>query len=416
MKRPRRCALALALFPLIGCGPRVATEPTAAAPVPPVAVTTAPVQLRSVQRVVTVVGTLAGYDEALISPKVDGRVLSIEADVGDIVIPGSVLLRLDPTDLKLEVDAARRALEAELARLGLTQLPAGALQVEDVPSVRRAEVALINARAEFGRVKSLAGGGSASRREYDTADLDLKTAEATKRDVMTQAEATLAAAKLKASMLESAQQKLADATVCAPIPTGWPAWAATVGPGFAPLRYVVAQRMLSEGELVRNNPVTNAFRLVINHTLKLRAAVPEQYASELRVGQLVELRTDASDKAFQGRVARINPTVETTTRTFQIEVTVPNPEGRLKAGGFARGSVLIRTDAGVRTVPPGALVTFAGVTKVFQIDGGRAKAVEVRVGARERDWLEVLGPLPDAAAVATSGFTQLVDGSAVVVR
>ena len=106
-----------------------------------------------------------------------------------------------------------------------------------------------------------------------------------------------------------------------------------------PLRYAVAQRMLSEGEMVRAMPVTNAFKLVLAHALKLKAAVPERYAPEVKVGQTVDVLVEAyPGKTFVGRVARLNPTVDPLNRTFQAEVSVPNLDGRLKPGGFARAA------------------------------------------------------------------------------
>ena len=70
----------------------------------------------------------------------------------------------------------------------------------------------------------------------------------------------------------------------------------------------------------------------------------------------------------------------------------------------------------MRTVPPEAIVTFAGVTKVFVIENGKAQAVEVKLGTRDREWVELLGEIPAGAIVATSGFSLLVDGSPIKVR
>jgi HlyD family secretion protein len=78
--------------------------------------------------------------------------------------------------------------------------------------------------------------------------------------------------------------------------------------------------------------------------------------------------------------------------------------------------VAIREDAGVATVPPEAIVSFAGVNKVFIVDGDRAKAIEVQPGQRDRTWVEVVGPIPPGSRVITSGFSQLVDGSPIRVR
>ena len=411
--------LALGLLALPAC----ATKPTApaAAESPPVTVTTATVQTRDVQRFVAAVGSLTGFDEVTLSPKVDGRVMKVHRDVGDRVFPGDVVLELDPVDLRLEVESARRALESELAKLGLTALPtpdaAGSgFKPEDVPAVARSILVLENARVEQRRVAGLAASNSISKRESDAAELDAKTAEVGKRDAVTQALSTLATARLKQAQLETAEQRLKDAVLCAPIPDVFGAWAAAVGPAFTPLSYAVSARMVTEGEMLRSNPVANVFRLIIDQGLKLRANVPEQYAGEVRVGQSVRLQVDSyPGQAFTGLVTRINPSIDYQTRTFLTEVSVPNLDRRLKAGGFARAQIDTRTEA-ARTIPPAALLTFAGVTKVFTVVDGKAKAVEVKLGNRDREWLEVTSELPAGTVVATSGFSQLIEDSAVTVR
>jgi multidrug efflux pump subunit AcrA (membrane-fusion protein) len=408
----------LGLALLAGCGPApTATAPTAAGPkpLPTAVVTVAAVQGRTAARAVAAVGTLAGYEEATLAPKVDGRVLAVHADAGDLVYPGQPLLELDTADYRLEVDRARRALDLELAKADLTAMPPEGTPFDPdrVPAVRRATLTLENAKREAERIERT---GGVSDRERQAALTEYKVAEAARRQAVSEVKAVIAAARLRQVELEQAQQRLADATLAAPVPAGWAAWAAAVGPAGAPLRYAVAQRLLSEGEMVRAMPVTNAFKLVIAHALKLKAAVPERFGPEVRVGQAVDVTVEAyPGAAFAGRVARVNPTVDPLNRTFQVEVAVPNLDGRLKPGGFARAAVKTRTEA-IKTVPAEAVVTFAGVTKVFVVEGDTARAVEVRVGDREKEWLEVVGDLPVGASVATSGFSQLADGSPVRLR
>ncbi len=152
------------------------------------------------------------------------------------------------------------------------------------------------------------------------------------------------------------------------------------------------------------------------YLLNLLVTVPERHAAEVRVGQPVEVRVDAyGDKPFAARVARVNPTIDPLNRTFQVEIEVPNVAGNLKPGGFAQVAIL-GDSVKVVAVPPQALVTYAGVSKVFVLMGDKAQAVPVEVGIREKDWIEVKGAFPAGAPVLTSGFSQVVDGSRVEVR
>ena len=66
--------------------------------------TVAPVTIRPIQRSVEVVGTFCGQEEVLVTPEVDGRVVKVHHDLGDVVHLGDVLIEIDPTDYRLAVD------------------------------------------------------------------------------------------------------------------------------------------------------------------------------------------------------------------------------------------------------------------------------------------------------------------------
>jgi multidrug efflux pump subunit AcrA (membrane-fusion protein) len=116
--------------------------------------------------------------------------------------------------------------------------------------------------------------------------------------------------------------------------------------------------------------------------------------------------------------------VEETSRTFDVEVRVPNPKRQLKAGSFARAWILAPAMVDVPMVPEEAVVRFAGVTKVFIVKDEKALAVEVRTGerlpittdGRTVNWVEVRGNLPPGSQVVTSGHSQLADGTPVRIR
>ncbi len=396
------------LIAFVGCAPKPDAAPKTDDA--PIVVTVAPVASRSLDRTVSAVGTLNGYEEVVLAPKVDGRVVAIRADVGDVVAPGATLLELEATDYELSVVETKQALAAELAKLGLTELPASEFDVETVPSVKRAAVALEEAARKFKQKADLFKRDAVSRDEYDVAETEKRLAEATKTQAATEAKAVLAAARLRKATLDLAQQRLRDCKLAVPTPTG-----TTREPGA--MRYAVAERMLTEGSMVRAMPTTNAFKLVLAHALKLRVMVPERFSAEVKVGQSADVKADAlPGKAFVGKVVRVNPSIDTLTRSFQAEIEVPNVEGTLKTGGFAKAEIRTRTEANVRTVPPEAIVSFAGVNKVFLADGAKAKAVEVQVGTREKTWVEIRGDLPANAQVVTSGQSQLVDGSNLKIR
>lgn len=431
------------LLLLVGIGGAVAffiwpSHPRAAAPTSskaepePVTVTLATVTKRPIRRAVPIVGTFFGLDEVALSPKVEGRVAKILKDVGDFVRPGELLLQVEEIDFRLAVDEAQRALDLELARLGLSAPPDGEFDVKKLPSVLRAESLSRNAVAKRERVRNM--GQAATPEQREQVETDCEIAEANYRQALMDAEATWAAVRLRQASLATAKQRLSECQVRVPSPSPQrqneaKEALAAAGMNVASPRdfaYVIAERMVSEGEMVRGMAGGPLFRLVLDRPLKLQGTVPERHATEVRVGQPVSIHVEAfPGEAFSGIVARVNPTVDRASRTFQVEVLVPNLDRRLRAGSFAKAEILAPRDVETLTVPEQALETFAGVTKVFVVEKGLARAVPVRTGmrleitgeqGRRESWLEVSGELKPGQQVASSGQSQLADGTPVKER
>ena len=372
-----------------------------------VQVTVAPVAVRPVQRSVDAVGTLHGYEEVVLSAKTEGRIRAIRRDVSDRVAPGELIMEIDPTDSELAVRQAERAVEVELAKLGLKEMPREGFTVAKVPTVVQAQARLESAQSKHQRLRRLVTTRAASAEDLDNATSDVRVAEAELRQQAMMAEAGLATAQLRQVALSIAKQQRQDAEVRAPVPTR------PVAGDAAP--YAITQRAVSEGTFVRVG--TEVCRLVIDRTLKLRLPVPERHAAEVRLGQAVEVAAMAHPGSLRGTVARVNPAIDPATRAFEVEVEVPNHKAVLKPGGFAKAAILTRLDAGAATVPLAAIVRFAGITKIFLVKDGRAAEVQVTLGLQRGDWVEIASPsLPPGAVVITSGQTVLADGSPVSIR
>lgn len=184
----------------------------------------------------------------------------------------------------------------------------------------------------------------------------------------------------------------------------------------SPLSGSVVRRLVSVGEYVR--PGTPLFDLVDDDPLKLRGDVPERFADEIADGQPVQIKVDAyPDQTFDGTLVRISPAANPENRSITVEAEVPNPERRLKAGFYASASIVTRADAEALVVPETAVITFAGVTKLFVVRDDIAYERQVRVGTRDDMGLvEVLEGLHPDEIVATSGLAKLENGRAVTIR
>jgi multidrug efflux pump subunit AcrA (membrane-fusion protein) len=400
-----------------------------------IAVTVAPVTARAIQRRISAVGTLHGFEEIEVAAKVGGRVARISADIGDVVRPGDELLAIDDTDYKLAVAEAERALEMELARFALTEPPDEQFDIRKTPTVARAMLLEANAKKRLARAEALAqesGRGAIGEQELEQAQTDFQVAEANTRQAKFDAAQTLAAIRWRQSALAMTRQTLADARIVAPeipiaeAPKRQGDVALTSHSSESPpLEYAVAERRVSVGEMLSTMPPTALFRLVVDRPLKLKAAIPERHIGEIRVGQKAELFVEAyPGEAIPAHVARINPTVNEENRTFEIEVHTSNADRRLRPGAFAKVEILTKEDSDAPTVPEEAVVQFAGVVKVFVVKDGKAVAAPIKLGARkevrEADkkaiWIEAEGNLEAGMQVVTSGHSQLAEGTPVRIR
>ncbi|CAN5423751.1 nodulation protein NolF [soil metagenome] len=147
----------------------------------------------------------------------------------------------------------------------------------------------------------------------------------------------------------------------------------------APASGIIDKKMVEGGvHVAKGAPL---FTIVRNGTLELAAAVPARQAGTVRVGQTVHFVADA--RQFDGRVARVSPTVDPATRSVTVYIEIPNPGGLLRGGTSATGRVVSRTLANVLIVPTSALRQAAedGHPYVYRLDGKTINVAPVQLGA-----------------------------------
>jgi multidrug efflux pump subunit AcrA (membrane-fusion protein) len=385
------------------------------------------IAVRPVQRSVGVVGSFHGYDEVVVTAEVSGRVAKVLHDVGDVVHPGDVLLELDTQDFALELEQTRRALELEVVRLGVTvpeeplsmdeiAAVARAFDIRNLPSVIRAQKLEELARLRLERAQDLFDGKAISEEGVQSRRSEYDVAAASLSQATYDAQAAVAAIRHRAVQLRIAQRKLELASIRAPTPTRRPLMP-------EPVQYAVVERKVTEGEMLKDAPGLSSatFKLVMDGVLKLEAQVPERYASDVKEGQEAQIRVDAyPGRTFLGKVQRINPAVDRTSRTFHVQIYVDNAARELKAGGFAETEILTRVDPQAWTVSPESLATSAGATRIFVERDGKAHAVSVAKGIEGPAWVELIraekADLRLEDIVIRGGHDKLAEGTPVQIR
>src|SRR5262249_23814338 len=156
----------------------------------------------------------------------------------------------------------------------------------------------------------------------------------------------------------------------------------------APFDGYVEKRLVNLGELVQTT--MTVMSIVRIDPLKVVAEIPEKMAPWIRDGQQVEMHVDAyPDKAFEGKVSRVSPAVNTATRAFPFEALAPNQDALLKPGTFARVHIESGKMDDVLTLPYAVLQYRYGVNRVFAIDGDKLVARELKIGERIGDRVEI---------------------------
>lgn len=148
----------------------------------------------------------------------------------------------------------------------------------------------------------------------------------------------------------------------------------------SPTAGTIEKRFVENGEHVSNG--AQMFSVVRNDVLELGAAVPERLANAVSPGQSV--RFFANGVNFEGRVARVSPTVDPLSRSVTVYVQIPNRNGALKGGTFASGTLLARNIANAITLPTSAIKQSGrGTPMVYRIEKGQLDTATIQVGVRD---------------------------------
>lgn len=344
-------------------------------------------------RTIAVTGTLAAEEEVTLSMKVTGRLAKLAVDLGSRVTAGQVLARLVPTDFDLRVSQAEAALQQARARLGLPlEGSDDRVDAEETGIVRSARAVRDESRLTRNRAATFVERGIAAKATLDSAEAALEVAESRYQDALEEVRNRRAVLQQRRTELELARQARRDSLLTAPIDG------------------VVRERHVSAGQyLAAGSPVVTIVRM---HPLRLRASVPERDAPLVRVGQLVRLTVEGDPTEHHGRVARVSPAIDETSRTLMVEAEVPNPEHALRPGSFANITIVTATAETAVLVPSSSVVSFAGVDKVLVVRDGRVAEKRVTTGRREAERIEVVTGL-DAGEEIILEPGNLVEGAPV---
>lgn len=174
----------------------------------------------------------------------------------------------------------------------------------------------------------------------------------------------------------------------------------------APIAGIIDARNINLGQAVEPNTVL--FHISNRDKLLVIAQVYEEDLGKVKVGQEVNVHVLSYPKqTFPGQVTLIEPNLDPLTRTVNVRITLDNKEGLLKPGMFVRANVILSHNKAALVVPNAALLQADNEQFVFVQNGGTYKRVDVKVGAVEDDYSEIIDGLVPGDLVVTQGNREL---------
>lgn len=191
----------------------------------------------------------------------------------------------------------------------------------------------------------------------------------------------------------------------------------------APFSGVITAKYFENGELFSGAPNTQVGKaaiVVIQQISPIKAviSVSEKYYPLVKKGLPVVIKSDIySDRIFEGKISLIHPTINAATKTFNVEIEVANKEELLRPGMFASVNMEFAKEKAM-VVPAVSVLTQRGTNNryVYIYDNGTARRVDVHIGKRFDDKIEVISDglkLNDQLIVA--GHNNLIDGAKVTI-
>ncbi len=319
---------------------------------------------------------------------IDGRLRNVQE--GDWVEAGTVLARIRDNDYITVVEQAKSQLAETKSALAATE-----------SQLAGAKATLLKAGEDYDRAVNLFNAQSMTQSDFEQAKTRLDTSQSQVDTLQSQVEATRSKIRLAQAQLEQAVIVLGDCYLK------------------APRRGQILQSKIEVGDMAGAGMV--AFVLSDTSTVKTIFGVPDRTLSKVHLGEKLTITTEGlPGQEFPGTVSRIYPAADSTSRVFDVELTLPNPKHLLKVGMIA-ALELVEEKAlePVTVVPLNAIIRNKDNPQAFAVmvvtdETGRSVAHSrtVTLGDAYGDLIVVSGVQPGERVVTTGG-TMVRDGESV---
>lgn len=341
-----------------------------------------------------------------ITSRIAGRLGAVLIREGSVVGAGSLVARIDDPEMALAVKQAEAAVDVQRARLA--QLKAGprspeVAQVEAL--IAQQETTLAQAERDLARTQQLFSEGLVARAAVDRAQTDVELARARVRQTREQlaiirqgprpedVETQIAQLRQAEVQLEQARARLRELRITSPIGG------------------IVTRLNVEAGAVITSQTVLATVATI--RPIEVHIPLPETDLPRLRKTSLVRITVDALPaRVFEGKIARIAPSLEPGTRSARLIVAVPNTDLALRPGMFARATVVF-DERQALVIPSDAIVRRGDAAVVFVVKDETVEERAVKIGYVEGSRSEIVEGLDAGEAIVVTGQQGLRDGMKV---
>jgi RND family efflux transporter MFP subunit len=355
----------LGILILVSCAPSDTGQEKA-----PIPVEIIPVKKGDIKQTLAFNGDIVAEYKVKVFSKIPDRITHFYVDEGDQVSKGDIIAVVEATQMNQSVRGAKAALAA-------------------------AEAQLANVAAEYQRAERLFSENAMSQQQYDA--------------LLTQYEAAQSQVDQAEAGLVSAQSSFKDASITAPIAG------------------IIGERNYEEGDMAA--PQLPVVSIVQIENVKMVFDATDKEFGQLKLDQPAQVEvTSYPQEWFQGKIVKISPILDPVTRLATIEILIPNPDGRLKPGMFARAEVtiglledkiIIPRYAALETTTLKSVEGRDTVVKEYHVytvnDSSRAVQCDLKVEYVNHNYIAVNSGIEVGEKIVVSGQNKLLDGAEVTI-
>lgn len=419
---------------------------------------------RDISKTASYTGELMTSNKAAVTSKVSAKVININAEVGDWVNKGDVLVVLDATDYQLQLEQAQASYKQ--AQASYNQAQAGYKQVEVAQTqadlgvtsaetsydtvtkganeqtmasleqaVSSATIAYNNAKTNYDRQKQLYDMGAISQAAFESAEstyenarialdtakknyeiganvttagneasakIGVENAQASKSSAQAQLESARAAVNTAAAAMETAQVAITSArnNIANTKIT-------------ATISGYVSARNVSVGQFA--SPGVALFEINASDNLEAEIQVTEAVIAHVSAGDTAKVSISSSNLDSEGIITVVNPVKNAQTGMYTVRVSVPNTDAKLKIGMFA--DITLITDESVKdalSVPVLSVLSDDEGSYVYIVQGNQAEKRKVTLGVSDGTYIEVQSGLKAGEKVVVEGKDYISDADTTV--